>query len=390
MTLADFIAADRGPILEAWERRAAERVPRLANADVLRDHLGELLEAIADQLALDNAPDHGDNDSAGQAAKNVEVIAEEHGAGREREGITLEDMVREFPVLRACVVPRWIQSVTACTPDDLTQIVRFDAALDRALTEAVTEFTDRLNHARETFLGILGHDLRNPLSTILAGAQFLRDEHPDATQSRDVVNRIVSTAERMHHLVIDLLDFARTRVTGQMPIESRESDLKATLQDAAGEFSTAHPDRVVNVDVSGDLTGRWDEKRVGQAVGNLLGNALQHGAPDTPIALSACADERQVNIAVHNDGPAISEQDRRTLFQPLRAGNGRRGYGIASNHLGLGLYIARAIAIGHGGSIDVESSADRGTTFTLYLPRRTAKDNSARENWAVSKRSAIA
>jgi signal transduction histidine kinase len=383
VTLANFIAAHRECILEAWERRASARVPRLANSDNLRDQLGELLGAIARELASNDRTNQIDNASAREAAGNVQVVAEKHGAGRAREGMTVQDMVREFPVLRSSVMREWIRSVAASTLDDLEEALQFDEALDRALTESLSEFMDRLNHSRETFLGILGHDLRNPLSTIITGARLLRDEDLGADRSRDVAKRIVATGERMHHLVIDLLDFTRTRLSGQMPIERRKWDLATTVHEAAGEFATEHPERILNVDVSGDLTGMWDEKRMSQAVGNLLGNAVQHGAPDMPIEVSARADERQVSIAVHNDGPAIPEGERRALFHPLRAGSERRASGSNSKHLGLGLYIARAIAAAHGGGIDVESSADRGTTFTIRLPRRTGDDDPTRENWAA-------
>ena len=374
MRLANFITAHREAILEEWERHAAARAPRLANADELRDHLGDLLDAIASELASADRAGVVDNASAA----NVDVVAESHGAHRAHEGITVQDMVIEFPVLRACVIRLWMQSLRASTLEDLEDLRSFDDAIYRALTESLSEFMDRLNRARETFLGILGHDLRNPLSTIITGARLLRDGHLDADRSRDILKRIVATGERMNQLVIDLLDFTRARISGQMPIERRECDLAATVHSVAGEFATSHPDRLVTVDVSGDLKGRWDEKRLGQAVGNLLGNALQHGATDKPIALSAQADEREVRIAVHNDGPPIPDHARESLFEPMAEGADQRARHRDPNHLGLGLYITRAIAAGHGGGIDVNSSAEHGTTFTIRLPRRTEHDDAPR------------
>lgn len=357
MPLANFMTAHRERILEEWERRASARTTRVVNADQLRDHLDELLDAIARELTSD-------------AAADVQVVAEKHAAHRAHEGMLLQDMVSEFPVLRSCVIQLWMQSLSTATLGDLEDVRRFDEALDRALTESVSEFMNRLNRARETFLGILGHDLRNPLATIITGGRLLLDDPLDAERSRDVVRRLVVTGERMHQLVIDLLDFTRTRFSGEMPIHRKECDLAPTVRHAVDEVATAHPERRVTFDISGDLSGRWDDRRMGQAIGNLLGNAVQHGAGDKAVELSARGDDCEITIAVHNDGPPIPEETRAVLFNPLAAAE-RRARKRDPDHLGLGLYIAKAIVTGHEGTVDVESSTERGTTFTMRFSRRT-------------------
>jgi signal transduction histidine kinase len=375
MKLSSFLATHREQVLTAWEQQAAKRVPRLASVDRLRDHLGELLDVIASDLESADRADHIAEELNDRASKNVEVIAEKHAAGRAHQGLSLKEMVREFPVLRSCVLRHWLGSQSCSSPEDLDDLLRFDESLDIALTQAVSAFMDRLNRSREIFLSILAHDLRNPLSTIITGSTLLRDERLDAASSREMLALIASTSERMHGLVDDLLDFTRTRLGGQLPIERHESDLTRTVRNVVGEFATSHPDRAVNVRISGDLKGSWDEGRIGQAVGNLLGNAVDHGAKDSPIDLLARADDREVKITVHNEGPPIPAEERAHLFQPLRRFSVRDVKRRHPKHLGLGLYIARAIAVGHGGRIEVDSSAERGTTFTMRLPRR--HENSA-------------
>src|SRR5262245_51236521 len=161
-------------------------------------------------------------------------------------------MVPEFPALRLSVTRLWIRSLTSVTARDLDDLVRFDEAIDLALTRSVSQFMDQLNHARETFHGILGHDLRNPLPTIVTAARLMPEDRLDQGKMRGLVSRIVRTGERMHHLVVDLLDFTRTRVGGQMPIRRRETDLGRTVRNVADECASSHPERPVHINVSGD------------------------------------------------------------------------------------------------------------------------------------------
>ena len=357
MDLPSFITTHRERILEAWERDARSRVPadRRASLGDLRDHLGELLGTVARDFS------NVDDD-------RVEAVAEKHGASRAAQGLTVNEVVAEFPILRSSVARLWLESLTAATAADLQSLIHFDEALDRALTQSVAEFMGRLDQSRETFLGILGHDLRDPLATIIAGSKLLLEEELDRANTRDVVSRIAATGERMHVLVVDLLDFTRTQLGGRMPIARRDADLGETIRHVVGEFTTSNQDRIINLNVAGDLRGQWDDVRLSQAVANLLANAFRHGAKTSPIDVSVAADD-EVSIAVHNEGPAIPESRRAHLFEPMAGNRGEGPAGRRPGHLGLGLYITKAIVAGHGGRIDVDSSAEGGTTFTIHLPR---------------------
>jgi signal transduction histidine kinase len=234
---------------------------------------------------------------------------------------------------------------------------------------SVDEFVERLNRSRETFLGVLGHDLRDPLSTIITGARFLIEERTDEAATREMAHRILATGKRMHQLIADLLDFTQTRLGRPMPIERRKTDLAGVVRNVADEFVTAHPDRPLRMDIAGDLTGQWDAKRMSQAVSNLVGNAIHHGTAESPIDVSAKADDNEVTIVVHNEG-VIPVENKAHLFEPMSPTNADKGGARRSKHLGLGLYIAKAIVSGHGGRIDVDSTPERGTTFTIHVPRQ--------------------
>lgn len=227
------------------------------------------------------------------------------------------------------------------------------AALERALRE------------NELFAGVLAHDLRNPLTAILAAAQLLLlRSDAQGTRLEEPLRRILRSGERMSRMVDQLLDFTRARLGNGFELSPRETDLRALCAQVMGELEVAHPQWRLELTAGGALVGRWDPDRLSQLVSNLLGNAGQHGEPGKPIRLELDGTAAsEVVLAVRNHG-AIPAELLPEIFTPFR-GSGERGTG----GLGLGLYIAREIARSHRGRLEVESSPAAGTTFTLRLPR---------------------
>jgi signal transduction histidine kinase len=148
-------------------------------------------------------------------------------------------------------------------------------------------------------------------------------------------------------------------------------DIGSICQTAVDEMAAAHPSRDIHCHVEGKLAGCWDAGRIAQLLSNLIGNAIEHGTPDTPIWLSASSpSDSAVRVEVHNDGPPIPHERRRNLFEPLSRG-AQDAAQSAQGHrsVGLGLYIASQIARAHGGTLELASSDEAGTTFALQLPR---------------------
>jgi signal transduction histidine kinase len=181
-------------------------------------------------------------------------------------------------------------------------------------------------------------------------------------KSADVVERGV---RRIQHIVADLLDVSREREGAGISIEPRTMDLQAMCRQLIDEVEAIARDRKVVFECDAEGSGAWDEQRLLQAISNLTSNAVQHGAPGSPIRLRLTGDEQRVSIEVHNEGTIPAELLPR-IFQPFHSGRhrGRRGDG-----LGLGLFIARAIARAHGGALEVDSTGG-STMFRLLLPRR--------------------
>jgi signal transduction histidine kinase len=211
-------------------------------------------------------------------------------------------------------------------------------------------------------IAVLAHDLRNPLSTVAAAAALLK-LRPDADPEKQslLVDRITRSAKRMDGMIHDLLDYARAG-TGAIPLLRERMDLGDLCRELIEEFELADPDRRIELTVSGDVTGEWDRARLYQALSNLAGNATRYGHGKATIAVSRRADH--VDVSVFNAGPPIAPELLPTIFEPFKRGVAH-GAG-----LGLGLYIARAIAHAHGGDVTLESSQQAGTTFVLRLAVR--------------------
>jgi signal transduction histidine kinase len=240
---------------------------------------------------------------------------------------------------------------------------RFNEAIDEAMTESMDRFAVQTDQFRDQFVGVLSHDLRTPLGAILAGAALLAAPEDNPERRGRVVTRIMSSAQRMGRMVADLLDLTRARLGGPIPLNRRPADLQRVCEDAMVEIRSAHPDTVFRFRASGDLRGEWDADRLAQVVSNLVGNAIQHGS-GTPITVTGQDHGDSVTLAVHNGGPPIPQEVLPYVFEPLIRGRREEG---ASHSVGLGLFIARAIVSAHGGDIQVSSSADGGTTFTVEL-----------------------
>jgi signal transduction histidine kinase len=309
--------------------------------------------------------------SKGEAApdeRGTDTAAEVHGAGRAEDGFTVGEMVSEYRALRASVIRLWSKAEGSLTGDDLEDLMRFNEAIDQALAESIGRYTTDLDRAKEMFVAILGHDLRTPLGAVSTASQFMLDTGELTEPHLTLTTRIARSARRMNQMVGDLLDFTRGRLGSGIPIARGEMDLGKEVKHAVDEMTAANPGSVLRLDTSGDLAGEWDCARTSQVLANLLGNAVQHGSPKTPIDVSARGEKDEVVVRVSNQGPAIPAADLPGLFSPFK----RLGVGdeaaTASSSLGLGLYIADRIVTAHGGTIDVESS-DAGTSFTVHLPR---------------------
>ena len=219
---------------------------------------------------------------------------------------------------------------------------------------------------RERFVGILGHDLRNPLSAILLSVGELRRRALSATQQQ-MAQRIDASARRMGAMISDILDLTRARLSdGGIPLRLARTHLLTVCRQVLDELTAAHPDRLISLEVEGRCEGVWDAGRLAQVVSNLVGNALEHGAADEPIFVRCRGEPHQQVLEVANAGAPIPPHLLDTLFDPFRQGGPPKPGGHSG--LGLGLFIVRELVRAHHGEVTVRSSEEEGTVFTVLLP----------------------
>jgi signal transduction histidine kinase len=222
---------------------------------------------------------------------------------------------------------------------------------------------------RERLLGIVGHDLRNPLASIsTAGHVLALDTALPIEQRRHIGRTIISSAERMGRIIGDLLDFTRAHLGTGIPAAPSDIDLFEVLTSVVDELRVANPGRTLLVSTAGGGRVFWDPQRIGQVISNLVANALAHGDPREPVTIEATGSEFGMTMSVHNYGAAIAPERAAALFDAFQRG-GSDDPARPSEGLGLGLYIVKEVVAGHGGCVTVESSAERGTKFVATMPR---------------------
>jgi sigma-B regulation protein RsbU (phosphoserine phosphatase) len=215
---------------------------------------------------------------------------------------------------------------------------------------------------REQFVAILGHDLRNPLASLVGGLNILSRE-PQSDKARRVLAMMGHSTDRMSGLIRDMLDLARCRAGQGIAIEPKPTDLRAILEQVVGELQMPHPGREILSSLQISDTVQCDGGRVAQLVSNLLGNALTHGAPDRPVKVMAAQRSNEIVITVANEGEPIPEHIKGHLFEPFFRATGSS----EKQGLGLGLFISYEIARSHGGKLEVQSD-EQETRFVLLMP----------------------
>ncbi|MEP6507493.1 MAG: sensor histidine kinase, partial [Gemmatimonadales bacterium] len=372
MRLSEFIVANREKIMVEWEAFARTCSPASGsmNVESLRDHASEMLTVIAADLDKPQDDEEQSEKSKGNA-ENAEgtgkTAAEHHGADRAESGFSTDQMVAEYRALRASVIRLWTDGQIGSQPTDLEDLTRFNEAIDQSLAESITRYTQDLDHSKEMFLAILGHDLRTPLGAIMMSANFMLETEELKEPHLTLASRISKSSTRMNQMIGALLDFTRSRLGGGIPIERAAMNMGKAAHDVVEEIAAAYPKRKVIIDARGSLEGEWDCSRVSQVLTNLIANALEHGSRESTVNVTVEGDASEVRIAIHNHGPAIPPDRLNGIFNPMKSGASvqTNSSGPAGN-LGLGLYIADRIVFAHQGKLEVESGEDKGTTFTVH------------------------
>jgi len=369
--LADFIRENTEQIVVEWETFARTLTPASTDmtALALRDHIHPILQFVVSDIDSPQSGIEQVEKSHGKKARGfAKTAAETHAGLRLSGGFDIDQMVSEYRSLRASVIKLWSAENTEMLHDDVIDLTRFNESIDQALAESVAHYTDEVDRARNLFLGILGHDLRTPLNVISMSSDLITGLGTLNERQSMLASQISESAARVSQIISDLLDLTRARFGSGLPINRTPMDMGFVSHQLVDEMRVAHLGRTINLDISGDMKGEWDKARIGQVFSNLIGNAMQYSFEYTAINVNVKGIPDEVILSVHNEGVPIPPEKIGKIFDPLSRAATDDDPSEAKN-LGLGLYITKDIVTSHGGTINVNSAEDEGTTFVIRLPR---------------------
>lgn len=375
MKLSQFLKNHNDEILLEWDKFAKEVAPPESDMSLsaLRENAKELLIAIANNIECPQSEKKQSIKSKGQLPAQGELgaAASIHGTLRHHCGFDLKEVASEFRALRASVLHLWMPLVKDMTPEFSYDMTRFNEAIDEALSESIITFSDETARTRDTFLAVLGHDLRNPLSVISMSGEFIKRVPESSQPIHNAGSQIVISSARMGLMINDLLEYARTQLGGRLLLKRHVVDMGRICQAVVDEARAAHPAQEFVLTLSGELIGSWDEARLQQVFANLLGNAARYSERGQPIGIAIEGQADAIAVKIHNVGPVIPSKSLQSIFEPLVQLAQQTELSEPSSHsVGLGLYIAREITEAHGGTIQAASSKHSGTTFAVLLPRK--------------------
>lgn len=355
--MQQVLRGGKAELLRVWRARVLGD-PRIPQANqlpepVLVDHMPTFIDRLAEGLERLGPDPEREGHEVG-----LGVTSKNHAENRSENRYDVMAALLEYTHLRMAILTICRETGT-CIRDDERLYVH--AAIDSAMAVVAAEMQTRALAFEERLIGIVSHDLRNPIGAILLAVcslersgRVLQDGRYEA-----MLGRIRRSAERAGRLLEDLLSFTEARVVG-LPIHRRPVDLEEVAKPYIVDAEQAG--RQVGFHVEGDVHGQWDPDRMGQVVQNLLSNAIQHGTPTGPIDVTLAGHDGLIVLKVENEGSLPPPR----VFEAFeRAGTGCSG---KPKGVGLGLYIARHIVEGHGGSLDVGYASGR-VIFTARVPR---------------------
>lgn len=362
MRLSRFLIEHIEPIVQEWQNFAHSLQIEGKSLDVeaLRDHAARMIRTIAADLNTEQSAQEQIEKSQGYGPSDTGAAAREHGISRLMKGFSLNQVVAEFRALRASVMRHWMNQVKLGEPFEAQDMIRFNEAIDQALRASIASYTEAVEASRDMFLGVLGHDLRSPLSAIMLSAEGLLRTESSGAKATKAAARILTSGERASIIVGDLLDFTRVQLGPGIPVQRTLLNIAPVCEQIVDECRAIHPGAKLMLKSSGQAKGYFDRARLEQVFSNLIGNALQHGKEGTPVTVTLETIDDALEFRVHNNGPVIPQERLAALFTPMGQ------YFLQTSQdrspqasMGLGLYIAAQIVAAHDGVIEATSDEKR-------------------------------
>lgn len=344
----------RDAVFAEWERRVRADLPQAKDLKhpILIDTLPAFYDNIAEAVTLDYPR---------LVATSGTTVAAEHGGERAR--LTAYDhqaLIGEYQIFRWVIFDVLYREGVPLVPDEVLAI---NASIDAGIKDAVNAFTLVHSALRERFAASLTHDLRAPLGAV-ATALELMQLAPELPRTRDLTAKALDNVHRMGAMIHELLDTMAFHGGHQLSLEMTHFDVCELVEEVRADAADALGPRIRTR--GQPIPGWWDRSALKRALENMVGNAVKYGRPGTPVTIMVDAVHGRLLLTVHNEGDPIPPEEQEGIFQMYVRAEAARGN--AGHGWGIGLPYVRAVAESHGGSIALESTAERGTTFVIDIP----------------------
>jgi signal transduction histidine kinase len=370
--LADFIDQNREAIMADWENFARAHWPgEVPGAMELRDNASAMLSAVVKDLRTRESEGEQKLGSEGgdKVDPSLEGAAMLHARERISSGFDIVQVVAELRALRASVMRIWQASHPAPHAGQVDDLIRFSDLIDQLMAISVEAHSAHLEPGRRFFMRVIGHDLRQPLCSVrLLVSALIRAG--DTIETAPVLAKIQQSVDSIDALVRDLVDLSCTMPGVKMAVYPQSLDLAELAGEALIHAESGNPRRSFKLVSVGDLSGEWDSLRLRQVLANLLGIAAEHGCDATPVELilHPTVNDEGVEIRVRSQGRQIPKGVLEMIFEPLKQYPQGEGHSWPGSMV-LGLCICREIVRAHEGVMEVASTPEGITTFTIILPR---------------------
>ena len=348
-------------LISRWEKRAFREVASamglesLALRDSLPDYIDHLIQALSRSRKMDPVSVTRHNEEALR-------IANLHGSARAiSANYVLGEVIAEYHILREVI----FETLEAEGP--LTQAERdiILTSIEQTVGDAAVQFTAVHADIQQKFINTLTHDLKNPITSAKANAQLIMRRSDDSELCVNSATRIVANMNRLDSMIINLLDASRLRFGLSLDLQISDCDLMTLVRDVVEEMDVIHGNRF-RFNCTEEIFTKCSPDAIRRALENLIMNAVKYSTPNTPITVSLKRLESQVEISIHNEGPAIPENEQPLLFQQYR--RAKTAKESIKTGWGLGLTLVKGVMDAHRGSVRVQSTEAEGTRFVLNFP----------------------
>lgn len=372
MRLHEFIPKHIEQILSKWENLAQAVTRPIASTDSqeLRNQAACILAMIAKDMQTANTEylnikKTNSHDHSSDADSPVKV----HAMGRYVAGFSMDHAVSHHLTLRSSVLRLWFSSDYFIDDHYIEDMIRFNEVTDQAIVESIISYGQAVESARKNVLGVLAHDLRSPLNAVLMASDLLCKNYNLAHREAKLAAQISVSVRRANKMVGDLLDIARFNCGIGLSVNFEDCNLCALCASIVEELRTGFPHAQINFNTNYVIKGKYDPSRMEQVFTNLIVNAIYHGDSDQPVKVTLSQDHQHSIFTVQNCGELIPPSAIPYIFtQQARYSSHAAAEKGSSAGLGLGLFIAAEIVKTHGGKIEVVSTDELGTIFTVLLP----------------------